>query len=53
MPKWPKRILTKTLRLANDHFDKEERSVFPLAEKQISEKSLNELGDAWAKGKEL
>lgn len=46
-------ILLKTLRMANDHFDKEERFVFPLAEKHISENSLHELGEAWAKGKEL
>ena len=46
-------ILLKTLRLANEHFDKEERFVFPLAEKHISEKSLHELGEAWAKGKDL
>lgn len=46
-------ILLKTLRLANDHFDKEERFVFPLAEKHISESSLHELGESWAKGKEL
>ena len=46
-------ILMKTLRLANDHFDKEERFVFPLAEKHISESSLHELGEAWAKGKDL
>ena len=48
-----RQIMSKPLRLANDHFDKEERFVFPLAEKHMSEKSLNELGDAWAKGKEL
>ncbi len=52
-PGLAKQVMIKTLRLANDHFDKEERFVFPLAEKHISEKSLNELGDAWAKGKEL
>jgi hemerythrin-like domain-containing protein len=46
-------MLLKTLRLANDHFDKEERFVFPLAEKHISESSLHELGEAWAKGKDL
>ncbi|MBT5928559.1 MAG: hypothetical protein HOH33_18310, partial [Verrucomicrobia bacterium] len=48
-----RKILLKALRLANDHFDKEERFVFPLAEKHISETSLHELGEAWAKGKDL
>jgi len=52
-PELASQILLKTLRLANEHFDKEERFVFPLAEEHISEKSLHELGEAWATGKEL
>lgn len=48
-----KRYLNKALRLASDHFDKEERLVFPLAEKHISEASLHALGTEWSTMKEL
>jgi hemerythrin-like domain-containing protein len=45
--------MLKMLHLANEHFDKEERCIFPLAEKHISEASLEELGAAWALRKDL
>ncbi len=45
--------LVRALRLATEHFDKEERLVFPLAEKHISESSLHELGARWASMKEI
>ncbi len=48
-----KNYLHKALRLASDHFDKEERLVFPLAEQHISEESLHALGKEWGNLKEL
>jgi hemerythrin-like domain-containing protein len=39
--------LLKAVVLSRKHFDKEERLVFPLAEKQLSAKSLVELGRRW------
>jgi hemerythrin-like domain-containing protein len=45
--------LNRALRLAHEHFDKEERLVFPLAEKHISEESLHDLGEQWRHLKEL
>ena len=45
--------LNKALRLAVEHFDKEERLVFPLAEKHISQESLHTLGARWSQMKEL
>ncbi|HYV26877.1 MAG TPA: hemerythrin domain-containing protein [Candidatus Eisenbacteria bacterium] len=34
------------------HFDKEERIIFPLAEKHLSERTLESLGKAWLKRRE-
>ena len=42
-----KRRLLKAVELCRKHFDKEERIVFPLAEKQLSAKSLLVLGKRW------
>jgi hemerythrin-like domain-containing protein len=39
--------LHKAVVLCRRHFDKEERIVFPLAEKQLSAKSLTLLGKRW------
>ena len=41
-----RRLLTAVL-LAREHFDKEERLVFPLAEKHLTDKTLAELGLKW------
>ena len=41
-----KRLLQAVV-LSRKHFDKEERIVFPLAEKQLSAKSLQVLGRRW------
>lgn len=43
-----KRRLLATVLLCRKHFDKEERIVFPLAERQLSPKSLLVLGKRWA-----
>jgi hemerythrin-like domain-containing protein len=42
-----KRRLLQSVVLSRKHFDKEERIVFPLAEKQLSAKSLATLGRRW------
>ena len=42
-----KDCLLKAVLLSRKHFDKEERIVFPLAEKQFSAKSLQLLGRRW------
>lgn len=42
-----KRILLGALAACRDHFDKEERIVFPLAERVLKAKTLSELGHAW------
>ena len=42
-----KKRLLKAVVLCRKHFDKEERIVFPLAEKQLSPKSLLVLGRRW------
>lgn len=41
-----RRLLTAVL-LSREHFDKEERLVFPLAEKHLSDKTLADLGLKW------
>lgn len=41
-----RRLMTAVL-LSREHFDKEERLVFPLAEKHLSDKTLAELGLKW------
>lgn len=42
-----KRILLAAVLLCRKHFDKEERIVFPLAERHLSGKSLLFLGKRW------
>ncbi len=42
-----RRCLLKAVVLSRKHFDKEERIVFPMAEKQLSAKSLLTLGRRW------
>jgi hemerythrin-like domain-containing protein len=42
-----KECLLKSVVLCRKHFDKEERIVFPMAEKQLSPKSLLFLGRRW------
>jgi hemerythrin-like domain-containing protein len=42
-----RRRLLSAVVMSRKHFDKEERIVFPLAEKQLSSKSLLLLGQRW------
>jgi hemerythrin-like domain-containing protein len=40
-------MLLKTVQISRRHFDKEERLIFPMAEQNLSEKTLLELGQQW------
>jgi hemerythrin-like domain-containing protein len=42
-----RRQLLAAVVFSRKHFDKEERLVFPLAEKLLKTQTQNELGDAW------
>ena len=42
-----KKILLNAITASRKHFDKEERIVFPLAERVLKAKTLNELGEEW------
>lgn len=42
-----KRALQVAVLLAREHFDKEERLVFPMAEELLSQKTLSDLGKRW------
>lgn len=46
-PAEARRLLQRAIRFSRKHFDKEERVVFPLAEKQLSQRSLELLGKRW------
>lgn len=48
-----KRLLLRAVALSRRHFDKEERIVFPLAEKQLSAESQERLGRLWAEQRML
>lgn len=48
-----RRILLAAMDASRKHFDKEERIVFPLAERVLKAKSLNELGQQWLARREL
>jgi len=40
-------LLLKAVAHSRRHFDREERIVFPMAERVLNERTLNELGEAW------
>jgi hypothetical protein len=42
-----KKILLEAMSASRDHFDREERIVFPLAERVLKAKTLSELGKTW------
>jgi hemerythrin-like domain-containing protein len=44
-----RRLLLAAVVSSRKHFDKEERLIFPLAERALKSKTLTELGDAWMK----
>ena len=47
-----RRLLLLAVAAARKHFDKEERIVFPMAERVLKTKTLSDLGDAWMKRRE-
>jgi hemerythrin-like domain-containing protein len=48
-----KAILLGAIATSRDHFDKEERIVFPLAERVLKAKTLSELGAMWLRRREM
>ena len=47
-----RKLLLETVRACRRHFDKEERVVFPMGERLLKTKTLNELGAEWQKRRE-
>jgi hemerythrin-like domain-containing protein len=48
-----KGILLGAIAACREHFDKEERIVFPMAERILKAKTLSELGEAWLRRREV
>jgi hemerythrin-like domain-containing protein len=48
-----RKMLVSAVLASRTHFDKEERIVFPLAEKSLSSRTLLNLGNAWARQREM
>jgi hemerythrin-like domain-containing protein len=48
-----KKILLNAIAATRKHFDKEERLVFPLAERILKAKTLGLLGEQWLSSREL
>jgi hemerythrin-like domain-containing protein len=48
-----KKILLGAIAASRQHFDKEERIVFPLAERILKAKTLSELGETWLRRREV
>jgi hemerythrin-like domain-containing protein len=48
-----KKILLNAIAASRKHFDKEERIVFPLAERILKAKTLSELGEEWLHRREV
>ena len=51
--KTAKRQLLSVVLAARKHFDKEERIVFPMAERVLKAKTLTDLGTEWSKRREV
>jgi hemerythrin-like domain-containing protein len=51
-PKNAKKFLLGAVTASRKHFDKEERIVFPLAERILKAKTLSELGETWLRRRE-
>ncbi|HKI70267.1 MAG TPA: hemerythrin domain-containing protein, partial [Verrucomicrobiae bacterium] len=50
--KMARQLLLATVLMCRGHFDKEERIVFPMAERVLKTKTLSELGSQWLKRRE-
>src|SRR4051812_3231248 len=47
-----RKLLLGAVAMSRKHFDKEERVVFPLAERTLKARTLTDLGDQWMKRRE-
>jgi len=47
-----KKLLLGTIAATRNHFDKEERIVFPMAERVLNVKTLSDLGNEWMRRRE-
>lgn len=50
--KTARKLLLGAITAARKHFDKEERIVFPMAERMLKAKTLTDLGSEWMKRRE-
>ncbi len=48
-----KKLLLGAVVVSRKHFDKEERIVFPMAERILKAKTLSELGETWLRRREV
>ena len=48
-----KKTLLNAIAASRKHFDKEERIVFPMAERILKAKTLNELGEEWLQRRQV
>ncbi|HEY2329117.1 MAG TPA: hemerythrin domain-containing protein, partial [Verrucomicrobiae bacterium] len=48
-----KKILLNAIAATRKHFDKEERIVFPMAERILKARTLGQLGEQWLSSREL
>jgi hemerythrin-like domain-containing protein len=48
-----RKLLMSTVVASRKHFDKEERIVFPMAERILSAKTLSELGETWLRRRDV
>jgi hemerythrin-like domain-containing protein len=48
-----RKLLISAVVASRKHFDKEERIVFPMAERVLSAKTLSELGETWLRRREV
>ena len=48
-PRQARDLLLRAVLRSREHFDKEERIVFPLAERLLKAKTVSSLGDEWMK----
>lgn len=48
-----KKLLLGVISASRKHFDKEERIVFPMAERVMKAKTLTELGEEWMRRREV
>jgi hemerythrin-like domain-containing protein len=46
-------LLLQVVQYSREHFDKEERIIFPLAEELLKTKTLENLGEQWVKRREV